>query len=70
MSERVTVSDNLALRVGRAVAALTPGEAFAVAERLIRAATKAIVRDAADAAMVRGVASDPAGYLRDTGDAA
>ena len=40
-----------------------------MAERLIRAATKAIVTDAADAAMARGVASDPAAYLRDAVDA-
>ena len=69
MSDRVTVSDDLALRVGRARAALTPGEAFSVAEALIRAATRAIVLDAADAALVRGVIADPVAYLRDSGDA-
>jgi hypothetical protein len=69
MPERVSVSDDLALRIGRASAPLTPADAFALAENLIRAATKAIVLDAADAAMVRGVAADPASYLRDAGSA-
>ena len=66
----VVVSDDLAVRVGRARAALTPGEAFAVAERLIRAATRTIVLDAADAAVVLGVVADPAAHLREVGSEA
>lgn len=55
MPERVTVAEDLSLRIGRARAALTPSEAFAVAERLIRGATRAIVQDEADRALVRDV---------------
>jgi hypothetical protein len=62
--EQVVVSDDLALSVGGAHAALTPAEAFAVAERLIRAATAAIVLDAADAALVRAVVAGPAAHRR------
>ena len=69
MSDRVTVPDDLALRVGRARAALKPGKAFAVAKRLIRAATKVIVPDTADAVLVRGVTADPTAFLRDAGNA-
>ena len=46
------VVDELGLRIGRSRADLTPSEAFNVAEALIRAATKAIVIDAADRAVV------------------
>jgi hypothetical protein len=67
--QRVQVDDDLALRVGRSRAALTPSQAFAVAEALIRGATRAIVLDAADAAMVRGVMADPVAYLRDARNA-
>jgi len=62
MTERVTISDDLSLRVGRSHTALTPSEAFAVAERLIRAATVAIVTDAADRALVLDCVRDPARY--------
>ena len=64
----LTVSDDLEVHIGRSRAALTPAQAFATAEQLIRAATRAIVLDAADSAMVRAVASDPAAYLRDVGE--
>jgi hypothetical protein len=63
------IADDLTATIGRARTRLSPGEAFAVAERLIRGATKAIVLDAADAAMVRGVMADPAAYLRQADDA-
>jgi hypothetical protein len=68
MPGQVTVSDDLALHIGRARAPLTPSQAFATAEALIRAATRSIVLDAADAAMTRGVLADPAAYLRDTAE--
>jgi hypothetical protein len=64
MHEQVFVSDDLALRVGGVSVALSPAEAFGVAERLIRGATRAIVLDEADGALVRGVVADPAAYLR------
>lgn len=55
----VTVDDvDLGLRIGRSRAGLSPSQAFAVAEKLIRAATKAIVI-AADAAMVREAVRAP-----------
>ena len=40
----VVVCADLGLQIGHARAALTPGEAFAVAERLIRAASRPIRR--------------------------
>lgn len=64
----LTICDDLHAHIGRARAALTPAEAFAAAELLIRGATMSIVRSAADAAMTRGVLAHPAAYLRDTGD--
>ena len=55
----VLICDDLGLRIGRSKASLTPSEAFTVAEALIRAATKAIVTDAADAALLREVVRNP-----------
>ena len=53
MPAGVAVSDDgLALEFGRRRVPLTPSQSFALAERLIRGATRAIVRDEADQAVV------------------
>ncbi len=43
----VDVSDDLTLKIRSPSARLSPGEAFALAERLIRGATRAMVREEA-----------------------
>ena len=68
MPGQVTVSDDLEVHIGRSSAALTPAAAFELAERLLRGATKVIVKDAADGALVRGVLSAPGRYLRGVGE--
>jgi hypothetical protein len=56
MPAGVQVSDDgLALELGKRRVPLTPSESFALAERLIRGATRAIVQDEADRAVVRSV---------------
>jgi hypothetical protein len=56
MPADVAVSDNeLALEFGTRRVPLTPSQGFALAERLIRGATRAIVQDEADRAVVREV---------------
>ena len=60
----VVVSDDLGLEIGRARAALTPSQAFTVAEHLIRAATRAIVVDEADRAAVLDTVRNPEALLR------
>ena len=53
MPADVAVSDDgLALEFGRQRVALAPSESFALAERLIRGATRAIVQEEADHAVV------------------
>ena len=47
----------LALEFGRRRVPLTPSEGFALAERLIRGATRAIVQDEADHAVVSAALS-------------
>lgn len=47
--------DDLVVRIGRTATTLSPSRAFAVAEQLIRGATRAIVTDEADRAAVLGV---------------
>ena len=63
MPADVTVlNDGLTLDLGGQRVPLTPAEGFALAERLIRGATRAIVQDAADHALVRATlheASEP-----------
>jgi hypothetical protein len=54
----VVVCDDLGLQIGRAKASLSPSQAFIVAEALIRGATRAIVQDEADRALVRDVLTD------------
>jgi hypothetical protein len=49
----IVVCDGLGLQIGSAKAALKPSEAFTIAEALIRGATRAIVEDEADRALVR-----------------
>lgn len=51
----VVVCDDLGLQIGRSRAALSPSQAFTVAEALIRGATRRIVEDEADRALVRDV---------------
>ena len=53
-------SDALVLELGKRRIPLTPSEGFALAERLIRGATKAIVQDEADRAALRCVLRDAA----------
>ena len=55
MPDRASVSNNLALPVGCASAVLTPGEAFAVAEALLRA--QAIADAPSEEAVSIGAAS-------------
>ena len=45
MRLQVTIADDLALSIGDRSARLSPGEAFQLAERLIRRATVAIVEE-------------------------
>lgn len=53
MPASVAVSDDgLALTIGKRRVSLKPAEGFALAERLIRGATRAIVQDEADRALV------------------
>jgi hypothetical protein len=54
----VVVCDGLGLQIGLEKAALSPSQAFTVAEALIRNATRAIVQDEADRALVHGVLKD------------
>jgi hypothetical protein len=54
----VTVADDLALAIGDRSARLSPSQAFNLAEVLIRSATRAIVQDEADRALVRDVLKD------------
>ena len=48
----VVVNDDLVLRVGRNRAPLSPSQAFTLAEQLIRGATRAIIVEEADRAVV------------------
>jgi hypothetical protein len=48
----VVVNDDLVLWVGRNKAALSPSQAFTLAEQLIRGATRAIIVEEADRAAV------------------
>ena len=57
----VVVCDELGLQIGAAKAALSPSQAFTVAEALIRGATRAIVRDEADRAAVHDVLHEAGG---------
>jgi hypothetical protein len=55
----VVVDDDLVLRVGRHRAPLSPGQAFNLAERLIRRATRAIViEEVADSGEILGALRD------------
>jgi len=56
-SADVSVTDDggLFLEIERRRISISPSEGFALAERLIRGATKAIVTDEADRALVRDV---------------
>jgi hypothetical protein len=54
----VICDDDLGLQIGPEKADLSPSQAFTVAEALIRAATRAIVIDEADRALVGDVLTD------------
>jgi hypothetical protein len=54
----------LALEFGRRRVPLTPSEGFALAERLIRGATRAIIQDEADHAVVSAPLNPRVGDLR------
>jgi hypothetical protein len=41
----VTVENDLSIRVGRNVARLTPSEGYAIAEKLIRTATRRLIAE-------------------------
>jgi hypothetical protein len=66
MPAEVAVSDDgLALEFGKRRVPLTSSEGFALAERLIRGATRAIVQDEADHAVVSAALNPRASDLRD-----
>ena len=60
---QVHINTDLSVAIGDQTARLSPGEAFRLAERLIRGATRAIVQDEADHALVNGMVRD-AGHGR------
>jgi hypothetical protein len=69
MPAEVQVSDDgLALELGRRRVPLTPSEGFALAERLIRGATRAIVQDEADYAVVSAALSSGVRRAEPRGD--
>ena len=58
----VVVCDEKGLRIGRARADLSASDMFAVAQTLIETATKKIVTDAADAALVHETVRNPESF--------
>jgi len=57
----LNVSEDLTVTVGRQRTRLSPAEAFRAAEQLIRGATRAIVIDEADHALVRNTLAGASG---------
>jgi hypothetical protein len=56
----VIVNDDLVVRVGRQRASLSPGQAFTLAEQLIRRATRAmIVEELADGSEILAALDNP-----------
>lgn len=54
----LNVAEDLTVTLGKQQTQLSPAEAFRTAERLIRGATRAIIEDEADRALVRDVLKD------------